>query len=56
MSTPAPYATSHGDLDQDKRFQELTRNAAQSLVNAVQLLRRGKLNLPDASLQEPQPK
>ena len=51
-----PYATSHDDLDQDKRFQEETRNAARSLMNAVRLLRRGKLKQPDASLHEPQPK
>ena len=51
-----PYATSHEDLDLDKRFQEETRNAARSLMNAVRLLRRGKLKQPDASLHEPQPK
>ena len=51
-----PYATSHDDLDQDKGFQEETRNAARSLMSAVRLLRRGKLKQPDASLREPRPK
>jgi multimeric flavodoxin WrbA len=51
-----PYATSHDDLDQDKDFHEEVRNAARSLVNAVRLLRRGKLKRPDASLREPRPK
>lgn len=51
-----PYATSHEDLDQDKDFQEEVRNAARSLVQAVRLLRRGDLKLPDASLTEPRQK
>jgi multimeric flavodoxin WrbA len=51
-----PYATSHDDLDQDKRFHENVRNAARSLVNAVRLLRRGELRQPDASLREHYPK
>ena len=32
------------------------RNAARSLVNAVRLLRRGKLSRPDAALRDPRPK
>jgi multimeric flavodoxin WrbA len=51
-----PYAASHDDLDRDKSFHEEVRNAARSLVNAVRLLRRGQLKLPDASLREPRPK
>jgi multimeric flavodoxin WrbA len=51
-----PYATSHDDLDQDNRFREEVRNAARALVNAVRLLRRGKLPQPEASLQAPRPK
>ncbi|MBI2535171.1 MAG: flavodoxin family protein [Deltaproteobacteria bacterium] len=51
-----PYATSHDDLDQEKDFHEEVRNAAQSLVQAVRLSRRGDLKLPDASLTEPRQK
>jgi len=51
-----PYATSHDDLDQEKDFHEEVRNAARSLVQAVRLLRRGDLKLPDASLTEPRQK
>ena len=47
-----PYATSHDDLDQEKDFHEEVRNAARSLVQAVRLLRRGDLKLPDASLTD----
>ena len=32
------------------------RNAARSLVQAVQLLRAGKLLQPDAGLRDPRPK
>ena len=51
-----PYATSHDDLDQEKDFHEEVRNAARSLVQAVRLLRRGDLKLPDASLTDPRQK
>ena len=51
-----PYATSHDDLDKEKAFHEEVRNAARSLVNAVRLLRRGELKLPDASLEDPRQK
>ena len=51
-----PYATSHDDLERDHGFQNEVRNAARSLLNAVRLLRRGKLPQPDASLREPRPK
>jgi multimeric flavodoxin WrbA len=51
-----PYATSHDELDQEKDFHEEVRNAARSLVQAVKLLRRRELNLPDASLRDPRPK
>src|SRR5215472_2557874 len=43
-----PYATSHEALDHDQAFQEETRNAARALVEAVKLLRRGALAVPDA--------
>ena len=51
-----PYATSHEALDDDHAFQEETRNAARALVQAVKLMRRGKLSVPDAHLREPRPK
>ena len=51
-----PYASSHDELDQDENFHEEVRNAARSLVNAVRLLRRGRLKQPDATLSEPRPK
>ncbi|OGQ82743.1 MAG: NADPH-dependent FMN reductase [Deltaproteobacteria bacterium RIFCSPLOWO2_12_FULL_60_19] len=51
-----PYATSHDDLDDETDFHEEVRNAAQSLVNAVRLLRSGELKQPDASLHDPRQK
>ena len=51
-----PYATSHDALDRDHAFQEETRNAARALVQAVRLLRAGKLPKPDAKLADPRPK
>ncbi|HKF71000.1 MAG TPA: flavodoxin family protein [Stellaceae bacterium] len=51
-----PYATSHADLDADVAFQEETRNAARTLIEAVRLLRRGKLAQPDRRLPETRPK
>lgn len=51
-----PYATSHDDLDEDIGFQEETRNAARSLVEAVRLARSGALGQPGSGLREPRPK
>jgi multimeric flavodoxin WrbA len=51
-----PYATSHDDLDHDAALQEEVRNAARSLIEAVQMLRRGELKEPGARLREPRPK
>ena len=51
-----PYATSHEALDRDRALQEETRNAARALVQAVKLLRRGRLAKPDARLREVRPK
>jgi multimeric flavodoxin WrbA len=51
-----PYATSHIALDRDTALQEETRNAARALVRAVRLLRGGKLERPDAGLEDPRPK
>ncbi len=51
-----PYASSHDELDKDKKFQEEVRNSALSLAAGVRLLRRGRFKQPDASLREPRPK
>lgn len=51
-----PYATSHEDLDRDAAVQEEARNAARSLIEAVQMLRRGELKEPGARLREPRQK
>jgi multimeric flavodoxin WrbA len=51
-----PYATNHEAFDHDRAFQEETRNAARALVQAVKLLRRGRLAEPDARLREVRPK
>jgi hypothetical protein len=37
-------------------MQEEVRNAARSLIEAVQMLRRGELKEPGARLREPRPK
>ncbi len=50
------YAESHADLDEDDGIQADTRTAAQALVNAVKMLRAGKLTPPDADLHEARPK
>jgi len=51
-----PYATSHDALDADRALQDEVRNAARTLVDAVRLMRRGKLPRPGAELREPRPK
>jgi hypothetical protein len=51
-----PYATSHEALDRDAAVQEEVRNVARAVVNAVALLRAGKLPAPDAGLERPRPK
>jgi multimeric flavodoxin WrbA len=51
-----PYATSHEALDRDAAVQEEVRNVARAVVNAVALLRAGKLRAPDAGLERPRPK
>lgn len=38
-----PYATSHEELDADRCVQEEVRNAARTLLRAVQEQRQGKL-------------
>jgi multimeric flavodoxin WrbA len=37
-----PYATSHDDLDRDREFQDLVRNAARGLVAMIRLMRSGR--------------
>ena len=51
-----PYANSHDALDRDNAVQDETRNAARALVQAVKMLRAGKLSQPDGTLREPRPK
>jgi multimeric flavodoxin WrbA len=50
------YAESHIDLDRDEGVQADVKTAAQALVNAVTMLRAGRLNPPDAQLHEARPK
>jgi multimeric flavodoxin WrbA len=50
------YATSHAALDRDLAFQDEVRGVAQSLVNAVTLMREGRFVQPDADLPETRPK
>jgi hypothetical protein len=49
------YADSHEALDQDDAVQQEVRNAAQSLINSVQMIRAGRRE-PDETLHEPRPK
>lgn len=51
-----PYATSHEALDRDHDIQEEARNAARTLVEAVQLQRAGGLPAPGSALKDPRPK
>jgi multimeric flavodoxin WrbA len=51
-----PYATSHDALDRDAAFQEETRNAALTLVQAVAAKRDGRLIEAGATLRDPRPK
>jgi hypothetical protein len=50
------YAKSHDDYEADKPLQEEVRNAARTLVAAVNLQQKGKLVATDASLRDPRPK
>lgn len=51
-----PYATSHDELDQDKKVQEEVRNVARAVAEAVRELRTGKLSQPDNKIESPRPK
>ena len=50
-----PYATSHEALDRDTAFMEEARNAAQTLMEAITEMRRGR-KAPGADLTSPRPK
>jgi hypothetical protein len=51
-----PYATSHAALDQDTAMQDEVRNAARTLLEAVQAKRSGRLASAGAGLHEPRQK
>jgi multimeric flavodoxin WrbA len=51
-----PYATSHEALDKDTAFQDEVRNAAFTLMEAVQAKREGRLIEAGTRLKEPRPK
>jgi multimeric flavodoxin WrbA len=51
-----PYATSHDALDRDTAFQEETRNATLSLVEAVRQIRSAEYRAPDRGLEPPRKK
>jgi hypothetical protein len=51
-----PYATSHDDLDADTAIQDEVRNAAHTLLDAVELRLAGKFPLAGAELQQPRQK
>jgi multimeric flavodoxin WrbA len=51
-----PYATSHDDLDRDRALQAEVKNAARSLMEAVQQLRAGRCPPPDEGLETPRAK
>lgn len=51
-----PYATSHDALDQDEAIQEEVRNAARTLLEAVQARRSGLLVSAGAKLEQPRQK
>jgi multimeric flavodoxin WrbA len=51
-----PYATSHDALDRDQALLDEVRNVALAVVQAVQQLRAGHLQSPDARLRAPRPK
>ena len=51
-----PYYNSHEALDADDGVQEEARNVARAVVQAVALLRAGRLPQPDMTLKTPRPK
>lgn len=48
-----PYFNSHDALDADEAVQEETRNVARAVLRAVENLRAGRLDRPDAGLRTP---
>jgi multimeric flavodoxin WrbA len=51
-----PYATNHDELDADLAIQEEVRNAARTLLEAIQAQRAGKLVTAGQDLQAPRQK
>jgi multimeric flavodoxin WrbA len=51
-----PYATSHQELDADTAIQEEVRNAARTLLQAVEDQRDGKMSTAGANLRPPRQK
>ncbi len=51
-----PYATGHDALDRDVAFQADVRNAALTLMEAVEAKRAGRLIEPGSRLKNPRPK
>jgi multimeric flavodoxin WrbA len=51
-----PYATSHAALDKDEAIQEEVRNAARTLLEAVQARRAGRLVSAGEELEQPRQK
>jgi hypothetical protein len=51
-----PYATSHDALDRDLAIQEEVRNAARTLLEAVQARRSGHLVSAGSGLDQPREK
>jgi len=51
-----PYATSHEALDKDEKIQEEVRNAARTLLEAVQARRAGRLVSAGNDLDQPRQK
>jgi hypothetical protein len=51
-----PYASSHEALDRDLAFQTEVKNAALTLMEAVEATRSGRLVEPGSQLEESRPK
>jgi hypothetical protein len=51
-----PYATSHDELDRDQAVQQEVRNAARTLLEAIQATRSGRQVSAGGALAEPRQK
>lgn len=51
-----PYYNSHDALDEDHAVQEEVRNVARAVIQAVNLLRAGRLSQPDEQIKRPRAK